>query len=265
MANYLFCASNESIPGILCISYRCHGPLKDALRLLNIRGNICSWRSSWKYTRLPTPYNFVFIKKLRECGGRIEFEGMVEELHSYINTKLNIVDNDNNNLVGYGKNFYKNSIEEVKVLFDHIEGNYVDYLIEDAEEDMKSIKKSINNRIMKETEDRIINSYLKTLEDTLEDTLDIMKETEDRINNNRIMKETEDIINNNRIMKETDDIINNEKIMKETEDRIINSYFKTLEDTLEKNKGELERLDAIIIDRNTEIAELNKIIKYIKK
>jgi hypothetical protein len=53
--------------------------------------------------------------------------------------------------------------------------------------------------------------------------------------------------------------------MKETEDRIINSYFKTLEDTLEKKKAELERLDAIIIDRNTEIAELNKIIKYIKK
>jgi hypothetical protein len=217
---------------------------------------------------------------LRECGGCIESEGMVEEqiLHSYINTKLNIVDNDNNNLVDYGKNFYKNSIEEVKVLFDHIEGNYVDYLIEDAEEDMKSIKKSINNRIMKEKEDRIINSYLKTLEDTLEDTLDIMKETEDRINNNRIMKETEDrinnnrimketedIINNNRIMKETDDIINNEKIMKETEDIIINNHFKTLETTLEKKKAELERLDAIIIDRNTEIAELNKIIKYIKK
>ena len=67
-------------------------------------------------------------------------------------------------------------------------------------------------------------------------------------------------------MKETEDkIINNEKIMKETEDRIINSYFKTLEDTLEKKKAELERLDAIIIDRNTEIAELTKIIKYIKK
>ena len=252
MANYLFCASNESIPGILCIS-RCNGPLKDALRLLNTRGNIFSWRS-WKYTRLPTPYNFVFIKKLRECGGCIESEGMVEEqiLHSYINTKLNIVDNDNNNLVDYGKNFYKNSIEEVKVLFDHIEGNYVDYLIEDAEEDMKSIKKSINNRIMKEKEDRIINSYLKTLEDTLEDTLDIMKETEDRINNNRIMKET-------------DDIINNEKTKRETEDIIINNHFKTLETTLEKKKAELERLDAIIIDRNTEIAELNKIIKYIKK
>jgi hypothetical protein len=48
-------------------------------------------------------------------------------------------------------------------------------------------------------------------------------------------------------------------------DIIINSHFKTIEATLEKKKAELERLDAIIIDRNTEIAELNKIIKYIKK
>ena len=242
MANYLFCASNESIPGILCISYfhRCNGPLKDALRLLNMRC-LLDYRSR-RYTRLPTPYNFVFIKKLRECRGCIESEGMVEEQisYSYINSKLNIVGNDKINLVDYGRNFYKNSIEEVKLVFDHIEGDYVNYLIEDHQECMKSIKESINNRIMKETEDRIINSYFKTLEDTLEDTLDIMKETEDKI-------------------------INNEKIMKETEDRIINSYFKTLEDTLEKKKAELERLDAIIIDRNTEIAELTKIIKYIKK
>ena len=85
------------------------------------------------------------------------------------------------------------------MLFDHIEGDYVDYLIEDA--------------LIKKEEDRIIN----------------------------------------------------DRIIKETEDKIINSYFKTLEDTLAKKKGELERLDEILNERKAEIAELNKIFKYIKK
>jgi hypothetical protein len=56
-----------------------------------------------------------------------------------------------------------------------------------------------------------------------------------------------------------------DRINKKIEDIIINDHFKTLEDILEKKKGELERLDAILNERKTEIAELNKIIKYIKK
>ena len=212
MANYLFCASNESIPGILCISYfhPFNGSFKIALDFLNRKSpSYHIWTHILKgkripdvnYRQLPTPYNFVFIKKWGEWRGELNFDSDVWEtiIREFNLSKLNIVDNDKNNLVGFGGNFYKNSIEEVKVLFDHIEGDYVDYLIEDA--------------LIKKEEDRIIN----------------------------------------------------DRIIKETEDKIINSYFKTLEDTLAKKKGELERLDEILNERKAEIAELNKIFKYIKK
>ncbi len=164
MTYYIFCASNESIPGILCISYfhPFNGSLKMALDFLNSKSHsyhILMHFSKNKripyqnYRQLPTPYNFVFIKKWGKWRGELTFDSDVLEtiIREFKLSKLNIVDNDKNNLVGFGGNFYKNSIEEVKVLFDHIEGDYVDYLIEDA-------------LIKKETEDRIINDHFKTLE-----------------------------------------------------------------------------------------------------
>ena len=223
MTYYIFCASNESIPGILCISYfhPFNGSLKMALDFLNRKTPIFQIylnRSEGEgkktpyenYRQLPTPYNFVFIKKWGEGreGGERFHSDIWNIIREFKLSKLNIIDNDKNNLVGFGGNFYKNTIEEVKVLFDQIEGDYVDYLIEDAL---------------------------------------IIKEERRKIINDSIMKQRQDSIN------------------KKIEDIIINDHFKTLEDILEKKKGELERLDAILNERKAEIAELNKIIKYIKK
>ena len=83
------------------------------------------------------------------------------------------------------------------------------------------------------------------------------------VDDNQLFKNKD--VNENKVELERLDIINNEKTKKETEDMIINSHFKTLEDTLKKKKAELERLDAILNERNAEIAELNKIGQiYIK-
>jgi hypothetical protein len=215
MTYYIFCASNVSIPGILCISYfqpSC-GTLKETLDFLNrktpmfeiiLRTSKGKNTPYEKYRQLPTPYNFVFIKKWGERGEELSdtfnsdvWETIIRELKQ---SKLNIVNNNENNVIGFGGIFIKNSIEEVKVLFDHIEGDYVNYLIEDTLIKKERYKKIINDRIMKEQEDNI---------------------------------------------------------NKEIEDMIINNYFKTLEDTLYKKKGELERLDVILSKRKAEIDELN--------
>jgi len=194
MANYLFCASNESIPGILLIS----------CVYIDVDG--CKFFQKFELEGSSTlcldmPYNYIFVKKTTSSDVGL-FKSIFNERNFHRLNKTSVA------------NFYCNSIAEVKRAFDWVDGDYIDYKFEDILQIQSFKNKEVNE---------------------------------------------------NKVELERLDIINNEKIMKETEDRIINSYFKTLEDTLEKKKAELERLDAIIIDRNTEIAELNKIIKYIKK
>jgi hypothetical protein len=195
MANYLFCASNESIPGILLIS----------CVYIDVDG--CKFFQKFELEGSSTlcldmPYNYIFVKKTTSSDVGL-FKRLFNE-RSFVRllNKTSVA------------NFYRNSIAEVKAVFDNVVGDYIDYKFEDILQIQSFKNKEVNE---------------------------------------------------NKVELERLDIINNEKTKRETEDRIINSYFKTLEDTLEKKKAELERLDAIIIDRNTEIAELNKIIKYIKK
>jgi hypothetical protein len=162
MRRYIYCASNESIPDILCISYattyfniKDNSPpcsLKRTLDMLNEKHfEFCHLHGraspNDKYRQLPTPYCFEFIKKW-DYGNK-PYTQIIYELK----LKLNIVDKCR--LVRFGPNFYRNSIEEVKVLFDIFKGDYVDYITEDA-------------LIKKEFEDKIINNHFKTLEDILE-------------------------------------------------------------------------------------------------
>jgi len=194
MANYLFCASNESMPGILLIS--CVHIDVDGCKLFHkfeLEGSstLC----------LDTPYNYIFVKKTSSFDvglfKRLFNKGSFQKLN-----KTSVA------------NFYRNSIAEVKEIFDNVYGDYIDYKFEDI----------LQNQLFKNKD-----------------------------------------VNKNKVELERLDIINNEKTKKETEDMIINSHFKTLEDTLKKKKAELERLDAILNERNAEIAELNKIGQIYKK
>jgi vacuolar-type H+-ATPase subunit I/STV1 len=187
MANYLFCASNESIPGILLIS------------CVHIDVDGCKFFQKFELEGSSTlcldmPYNYIFVKKTTSSDVGL-FKRLFNE-RSFVRLNKTSV-----------ANFYRNSIAEVKAVFDDVYGDYIDYKFEDILQIQSFKNKEVNE---------------------------------------------------NKVELERLDIINNEKTKRETEDRIINSYFKTLEDTLEKKKGELERLDAILSERKAEIAKLNK-------
>lgn len=108
MTYYIICASNESIPGILYISYfhPSQGTLKKALDFLNRKPTLwskCRYMSEGrripyqKYRQLPTPYIFVFIKKWGEWRGELggSFDSDIWEniMREFKLSKLNIVDN----------------------------------------------------------------------------------------------------------------------------------------------------------------------------
>jgi hypothetical protein len=185
MLRYIYCASNESIPGILYISYHTYHIYESKRTLKNVLDEELN-----NNLNIGKKFSYVFVKKFIKNN----FNEYFISFYKLLQLKFKNVLSSTGEIV---PELYHISIKEAELLFDIIQGDYIDYLFEDSIN-----KKELENKIKDETEyinkkeieDRIINNHFKTLEDILEKKKADLNRLDTILNEMRVK-----IANNNQI------------------------------------------------------------------